>query len=72
MEQEKCPLSPTEVVNNLKNNLAAERQALSFYQDFLDVLEDEGDRQKIAAIIEDEKRHVKIVEYWLGELGRQQ
>ena len=55
-------LSKNGLLLNLKQGLDIEYKALEGYEDFLKILEDQSDRDIIKLIIEDEKKHVKLVE----------
>jgi rubrerythrin len=55
-------MSKNEIILNLKTCLDIEYKALEGYQDFIKSIRDKVDQDKIEMIIEDEKKHVKIVE----------
>ncbi|MHA1972324.1 MAG: ferritin-like domain-containing protein [Candidatus Hodarchaeales archaeon] len=59
------PFIPEEITDKLKSNLEEhiklEKSAIQTYQELLDNLEEERERVVIKAILEDEKRHHKLL-----------
>ena len=62
MTKTACAMTKNDIILNLKQALNSEYKALDGYDDLLRLIDDDTDRNVIEMIIEDEKRHVKIVE----------
>jgi len=55
-------LSKSGIILDLKQGLDIEYKALAGYEDFLKIIQDKADQDIIEMIIEDEKKHVSMVE----------
>jgi rubrerythrin len=55
-------LSKNGILLNLKQSLNIEYKALEGYEDFLKIIKDKADEDIIRLILEDERKHVKLVE----------
>ena len=55
-------LSKNGLLLNLKQSLEIEYKALEGYEDFMKIIKDKADQDAIQLIIEDEKKHIKMVE----------
>ena len=62
MNNENCSMNKNGIIINLKEGLEIEYRALDMYRDLLTRLKDKVDINMIELIIEDEKKHIKLVE----------
>ncbi len=63
-----CPLSQKDILFNLSQGLGYEERSLKLYEEYLSLLEgkelsseEKEDKEIIARIAEDEKRHIDVV-----------
>ena len=62
MAKSPCPMTKNDIILNLKEALNAEYKALEGYEDVLRLIKDKTDQNIIEMIIDDEEKHIKIVE----------
>lgn len=57
-----CSLNKNGIILNLNEGLEIEYRALDMYRDLLTRLNDKVDKNMVEMIIDDEKKHIKLVE----------